>query len=429
MADVRSTEPDAGQAERTLVATLRHDLRTPINAILGYGEMLLEDDEALGTAAGSLAVDLRQIVAAGTELLKLVNQALDPTRHESGEVDAANVRAMLRRDLREPIVTIIGYGEALLEKGAASGRQDVLSDLDKISEAAHRFLAVIEGASGSPATAGAWDDPQRKPDPEAESSSTTVLVHDAVAAFHSSTRGGIPEHEGRGAILIADDNELNRDVLARYLRRNGHTVTDAADGRQALDMATSRTFDLILLDILMPEVNGYEVLVQLKANAMTRDIPVIVISALDEMDAVVGCIEVGAEDYLTKPFNQTLLRARIGACLEKKWLRDQEKEYLRQVAVLTAAAAAVEERAFDPQTLEQAAGRADALGQLARVFQRMAVEVHMREQRLTQEVQQLRIEVDQAKMAAEVATISKTDFFADLERKASDLRSHRPKGD
>lgn len=105
-------------------------------------------------------------------------------------------------------------------------------------------------------------------------------------------------------------------------------MVTAASGAAALDLLTTQQFDLILLDLIMPEMSGFEVLRRLKASEQTRDIPVIVISALDELDSVVRCIETGAEDYLTKPFNPTLLRARVDASLEKKWLRDREKKFI-----------------------------------------------------------------------------------------------------
>jgi CheY-like chemotaxis protein len=115
----------------------------------------------------------------------------------------------------------------------------------------------------------------------------------------------------------------------------------AEDGRRALQAVRDQPVDLVLLDVLMPEMDGYETLRQLKANPSLRDIPVIMISALDEIQSVVRCIEHGAEDYLPKP-NPVLLRARIGVCLEKKWLRDQEVLYLQDISRVTSAAGAVE---------------------------------------------------------------------------------------
>lgn len=134
------------------------------------------------------------------------------------------------------------------------------------------------------------------------------------------------------ALLVVDDNEDNRYTLTRRLKREGYTnIAIAGNGREALALVRSKPFDLMLLDIMMPEVNGYEVLEQMKADAKLRHVPVIMISALDEMDSVVRCIELGAEDYLPKPFNPTLLRARVNACLEKKRMRDDIMRHVRRM--------------------------------------------------------------------------------------------------
>jgi len=131
------------------------------------------------------------------------------------------------------------------------------------------------------------------------------------------------------AFLIVDDNEDNRYTLVRRLRQLGHAdVTVADNGRAALERIRERPFDLVLLDIMMPELSGYEVLEQLRADGLLASLPVIVISAMDDMDSVVRCIELGAEDYLLKPFNPTLLAARIAASLEKKALRDEVRRQL-----------------------------------------------------------------------------------------------------
>jgi len=128
-----------------------------------------------------------------------------------------------------------------------------------------------------------------------------------------------------------DDDETNRDMLGRRLERQGHTVLEAENGRKALEILESVKVDLVLLDILMPELDGMQTLEMLKAHKTNRYTPVVMLSALDELDKVVRCIEIGAEDFLPKPFNSVLLNARIGACLEKKRLRDQEQAYLDQL--------------------------------------------------------------------------------------------------
>ena len=135
-----------------------------------------------------------------------------------------------------------------------------------------------------------------------------------------------------GTILIADDNRVNRLLLGRSLEQDGHNVVFAEHGTEALDLLRRRRFDLMLLDVLMPELDGYGVLEELQRDPHLRDIPVVVTSSLDEIDSVVRCLRMGAEDYLTKPVNPVLLGARITASLEKKRLRDQQRELISKFA-------------------------------------------------------------------------------------------------
>ena len=223
-------------------------------------------------------------------------------------------------------------------------------------------------------------------------------------------------------ILVVDDSAINRMLLARTLGDQGHLVSTADDGRAALELLQREPFDVVLLDIVMPDVDGYAVLAHIKADDALRHLPVIVITAVEELDSVVRCIEGGATDYLTKPFNGAVLEARINASLAGKRLRDLELEYLEQVGHVTAAAGAVEEGRFDLDALEEPARRDDALGRLARVFQRMAREVQAREDRLQQQVTELRIEIDEARQAAKVAEVTETAYFQELRAQAADLR-------
>jgi adenylate cyclase len=135
-----------------------------------------------------------------------------------------------------------------------------------------------------------------------------------------------------GQLLVVDDNKVNRLLLARGLESQGHVISTAENGRIAMEMLRAKSYDLVLLDIDMPEMNGFEVLEALLKDEDLRHLPVIMTSASDELDRVVKCIEMGAEDYLVKPLNPVLLRARVGASLEKKRLRDQQRKLLRTFA-------------------------------------------------------------------------------------------------
>ncbi|MDQ2674404.1 MAG: response regulator [Chloroflexota bacterium] len=228
--------------------------------------------------------------------------------------------------------------------------------------------------------------------------------------------------DGAGCILVVDDGEMNRRVLRAALEREGHRTEQATNGREALELLANRSFDVVLLDLVMPEMDGFETLAAIKADEALRHLPVIVISGIDELDAAVRCIEMGATDYLPKPFNASLLRARVNASLAGKWLRDLELEYLEQVQHVIEAAGALEAGSYDPATLEAVAARDDALGLLASTFARMASEVRAREERLRAEVAELRIEIDEARQARRVEEITSSDYFRDLRDRASDLR-------
>jgi adenylate cyclase len=134
-------------------------------------------------------------------------------------------------------------------------------------------------------------------------------------------------------LLVVDDNEDNRYTLTRRLSREGYaSIATATNGREALQLLQAEPIDLVLLDIMMPDMNGYEVLERLKADPRLQHVPVIMISAVDEIESVIRCVELGAEDYLSKPFNPTLLRARVGATLERKKLHDQVRAQAADLA-------------------------------------------------------------------------------------------------
>src|SRR3972149_6903816 len=212
---------------------------------------------------------------------------------------------------------------ALVAWGKPPPASELAADLKRVLAAAERLVpAPTAGAPPSPSSAAGTPN---RPSPEI----AAAPGPDVAAA-------------GRARVLVVDDIEDNREVLMRRLRREGYLVDSADNGRRALELIASQPFDLVLLDVMMPELDGYAVLDRIKGDPATRDIPVIMISALDEMAGLAPRIEAGAEDYLPKPFDPVLLRARLGACLAKKRLRDAELEYMRQVARGIAAAPAVE---------------------------------------------------------------------------------------
>jgi sigma-B regulation protein RsbU (phosphoserine phosphatase) len=299
MSAAGDTSPTALTA-RSDLSRIRHDLRTPINHIIGYCEMLQEDE---GTPVVFHA-ELVKIHGGGRRLLTLINEYFSEANFQTRQHDLQQ----LCHELRTPVNHIIGYGEMLRESAQDAGAEQVLPDLEKIIRAAHTWLALMEQhllpKDDAPAPAAAR--PREIPAEAAPASRALPPLS--------------------GNLLVVDDDEGNRDMLARRLQRQGCAVTAASNGAEALELLAARPFDLVLLDMLMPGLDGFEVLTRMKAAPALVSIPVIMISALDQDQNIVRCIEAGADDYVAKPFNPVFLRARIGACLEKKRLRDQERQ-------------------------------------------------------------------------------------------------------
>jgi len=178
-----------------------------------------------------------------------------------------------------------------------------------------------------------------------------------------------------GHILVVDDNRMNRIKISRSVQRLGHTVVMAANGQKALDALRNESFDLVLLDIFMPVMDGFEFLVQMKRDPTWHPIPVIVISAQEDLDNVMKCVELGAVDSLPKRFDIRLLKARVNASLEKKRLHDEHVECLHFVAHLTQAMKAIERKTFSPDLLTGMAARSDEWGQLASILQKVAAQI------------------------------------------------------
>ena len=311
---------------------MRQELSAPAIAIMGYAEMLMDD--AVQADHGQFTDDLQRILDASRNLHRLILSLLNSaTVHQAAaDTDLAEYRRTLRHDLRTPINAIKGYGEMLREDAADAGADAWVADLDKMLAEATLLLERIDGLvifSGSDAPSLDGTGPvATETDAPAEMVENLLKSVRPIAAKEADFAAVQPSR-----ILVVDDNASNRDLLSRRLQRQGHTVLQAEDGTIALAMVEKEALDLILLDLMMPGISGYDVLTSLKGNQRFREVPVIMISALSELDSVVRCIEAGADDYLAKPFDPTLLRARVGSSLEKKHLRDREREMVEALRV------------------------------------------------------------------------------------------------
>ncbi len=220
-----------------------------------------------------------------------------------------------------------------------------------------------------------------------------------------------------GLLLVVDDNRVNRLVLQKALEALGHETVAAVDGEAALALLEQQPFDAVLLDIEMPVLDGFGTLQRIKGSAPLRHLPVIMVSSVDDIDSVVRCIELGAVDYLQKPFNGAILRARVDAALAEKRSRDAELDLLLQVDRLVDAAEAIENSTFEVSTLEPVAARTDAIGGLGRVFMQMAERVVEREQRLARQINQLRRDAAVATRAAGSPAINRLASYLAIDRR------------
>jgi signal transduction histidine kinase len=278
-------------------AELRHSIRTPLNHIIGYCEMLMEDVES------APAAPLRTLIFNSREMVKFVQNSFE-TRGE--RVSTEELRA-----LQGALLPCIHRMNAAVEELSRCEAAEVQHDLPTIRFAVERLLNF----------AGSQED--------------ALQALAAVLPGASAGNGAQGDSEGgSGRLLVVDDSVENRDILRRHLERQGYGVKTADNGKKGLELLRGGSFDLVLLDVLMPVMDGFEVLKEMKADARIRETPVVMISALDESNSVVRCVQMGAEDYLMKPFDPVLLSARIGASLEKKRLRDEERLRTRELQEL-----------------------------------------------------------------------------------------------
>lgn len=286
------------------VKYIRHELRTYLNHVLGYAEILHEDRDILPVPESK--EEIQKLFAESNNIQNVFLQFFYDEGRPKEQIPLGDFQA----GIYTPIYAIIGLAQRIKKQWESHTEDLPRADLDKILDACRKILELLE-----------------KDVRDMEESGTTPVPSTTETPPNRTTNLKTKEEEG-GSLLVVDDNELNRDILTRHLERQGHKVIAVENGFMALQTLKSHVFDLVLLDILMPGLNGYQILEKMKEDESLRHIPVIMISALDEMDSVAHCISLGAEDYLPKTFDPILLKARISACLTKKRFRDQEQRYL-----------------------------------------------------------------------------------------------------
>ncbi len=309
--DIEMTPSD--RLEKARQESIRAHMEAPVLALLGYAEMLSEQISVLSDRmlAEELAADNLRIEQAATQLKEMLGAILAQDAEGKSSMDDLQI---VRHDMRNAIGAVSGYAalvaETLSDESALEGALEIsLTGLQRESET---LLETLDQSSLS-----------GSPDP---------VGRDEVEDLFASLSAAEDESENIfGTILVVDDNESNRQLLSHQLVSQGHEVLSADSGRGALELMESAQPDLVLLDLMMPDMNGFEVLKFMYGRPDLRSVPVIVITGLHDQRGVVRCIEAGAQDYLLKPINPTILKARMKACLERKALHDRAQSYQREL--------------------------------------------------------------------------------------------------
>jgi len=307
---------------------LRQKIGAPLHQIISYAEIMAE--ETGDPKNGGVPASIAEIIRSCDAVLQITS-GFPPVTN-----DIEEFVGRLREQLIEYCGQILAFADRLQQLATRGGLISVQADAAKLYASARNFETIVGELSPRGVLALL--------PPEATQPASAPSTEDQVKPLNAGNGTAPSAHNSRevvhaGLILVVDDNEGNRDVLSRRLLRDGYEVMLAETGRQALRMAKRYQFDIILLDIMMPEMDGIEVLAELKKDSELRHLPVIMISAVDETESVVRCIKLGADDYLPKPFNPVLLRARINSLLERKRLRDDE---MRKAAELARAVGEIE---------------------------------------------------------------------------------------
>jgi hypothetical protein len=269
------------------ISVIRHELRTPINHIIGYTEMLQEE-----AGQERLLPELHVIWTSGQQLLRVVNELLDALQSDPDQARLPR----LQKQMQELLEQVIGKTREIEESADSRGELDISSDVQKVRQAAISLLELLNHRNLDSALrlmdltvtyGGQVNSPEGNPEP------SPAAISEIRPSIEPSEGGRVNPGLAKvdpGFILVVEDNGTSRDLLCRRLERQGHRVAEAHNGRVALEMVDRNNFDLILLDVMMPEIDGYHALRTLKSGDFSRHIPVIMLSALGELASVVKCL-------------------------------------------------------------------------------------------------------------------------------------------
>jgi len=294
---LRPNVPEHDRAMRLTLVMKRRTILAPIETLNEICALLVQ--EMPSHTCEQVLADLRLIQATADRVSRMIDSVI-----RLDQVDGEAAAKCLNHDLRGLLTIIIGYGDDLRRKASRNALGDFEAEFRAIGELGREALDRIE--------------------------ETVRVIRSTPETPIDDTEDGDAPETDPGRILVAEDDPAIRNLLCEYLRAQGHEVVSAHDGNEAIERLKTGTFDLVLTDLVMPGADGFDVLSFLKANAQFTAVPAIVISGHGALEDIARSIVMGAVDYLPKPFNRTILRARVGASLEKKRLRDRIEQQRRR---------------------------------------------------------------------------------------------------
>lgn len=325
------------EREKTaLMENLRSDFSVPLDVIVGYAEIIIEelltgknDNTVILVKREKFSEDVKKILNEGITLHNKVEDSFEFATFKSKQkdFDLSDFIRMLHHKLLTPLNSIIGYVELLWEDEFAVCGPQMNKDLLQIYDAAKLFIGYINKISMIAKTEleGGEVIEQFK--------SLSKVIRNLVSSIPQLSEKIEIQQSKEGMILIVDDNQMELELLKRRVEHYGYTAVTCDNGSEVLNILNREKIDLVLLQIMLSGVNGFEVLKQIKRHKSYLHLPVIVISPLKELDAVVRCYEIGADDYLTKPFHPVIFKARLNNWIEKKKLIDREQLYLDNLEI------------------------------------------------------------------------------------------------
>ncbi len=301
-------------SRQALAARIAQRLAEPSQNILGFQTLIVETLRNAGLPEAM--ADAERVLKAARDLEAMITSLL-ATENETALVVLDD--ATLRHDLRTPVNGIVGFSELILEEYGDALDRSLKADITSVLKECERVLGLVDGLV------------------EFSHGSVDAVAVDAsdagIAADLARTLAKAPDptYGKVGRVLVIDDMEVNRELLRRNLQSRGHLVSTVASASEALALLETTRFELALVDILMPDMNGIELLARLKSDPRWSEMAVVMVSGLKDVQAVVKCIKAGAADYLQKPLDPVLLHARVETCLENVRWRERERQFLEKI--------------------------------------------------------------------------------------------------